>query len=286
MTSINKTVLLEDLVNNISFRKANAELPVILGETESGDIRIVDLKDLKALLVSGATKQGKTNFLKSLISSLVLKKDPQKLKLVLLDTRYTAFNEFRKLANQYLTFGPKDEVNEDNCVANDSESCTRALESIAVELKKRKRLLKQAGVRNITDYNCKRGKNIMHDEGNHPYLPYIVCVCDEYSDLTNFSGKSNKENKKYINRLAKKGPAVGIHMVIATQRPLSAVITWKIKHHYPSRIAFRVTMKNDSKVILNRAGAEEIQAQGEMIFCNGRNYERIQAPYFDEKILA
>lgn len=282
MISNNRTFLLQDFVNSANYQNTTAKLPIILGKTNSDNLRIADLTDLPNLLVSGATKQGKTNFLKSLISGLILRKEPQDLKLVLIDTKYTAFNEFRKLANQYLTFGPYEEVNEDICIANDTDSCTTVLKLMFIELEKRKSLLKKAGLKRIAEYNDRQ--NNLTKEDALPHLPYIVCVCDEYSDLTNFSGKSNKENKKYIIRLAKKGPAVGIHMVIATQRPLPEVITWRIKRHFPSRIAFRVTMKNDSKVILNRAGAEEIKAQGEMIFCNERNYERLQTPYFDEKV--
>lgn len=274
-------VLLKNIEKDETYQKSNAQLPVILGKTNSNETMVVDLVDLPHLLVSGASKQGKTNFLKALITGLILKKKPYELKFVLLDTKYTAFNEFRTVSNQYMRFWQEDGVvNEDNCIANDLVSCTAVLGAIVIELKKRRNLLKKAGVKSVAEYNDKLSKL---DEGNP--LPYIVCVCDEYSDLTNFSGKSNKKNMKYILQMAKKGPAVGIHIVIATQRPASNVITWRIKRHFHSRIAFRVACKKDSKVILGKAGAEEIRTQGEMIFCNGCYYERIQTPYYDESVL-
>lgn len=279
---LTKSILLTDLINEKAYHEC--KLPMIMGVTENKDIRVIDLTSLPHLLVSGATKQGKTNFTKNLITSLIQTKSPDDLKLVLIDTKYTEFNDFRQYAQTYLNICPSQAINESNCIANSSESGEVALKSLIEEMKIRAKLLKMANVKNIADYNTRFDNGELPNLEHH-HLPYIVCVCDDFSDLTNFSGKANGKNRKHLIHIAKNGHNVGIHLVIITQRPCPDVITWRLKRHFPSRISFRVTQKEDSKLILNVTGAENIRNAGDMIFLHSNEYEKIQTPYCDENVL-
>ena len=279
-------VLLHDCIGDESwFMEQKFSLPIILGEDVYSRLRVVDLAELPHLLVAGATKQGKTAFLRTLMMSLIFKKKPEDLKFVLLDPKCTEFKPLEILKNNYLATLPYGESDsgEEICIATEISQSERMLSALCVELEKRYELLKKAGAREIKRYNdiLKNGK-ITPDDGY--YLPYIVCICDEYADLILGTDKALKKSiQASIIRLAQKGRAVGIHMVISTQRPCTDVITGIIKANFPARAAFRVASRVDSTVILDDPGAEKLSGNGDMLFSMGLDYERIQVPFYPKE---
>lgn len=280
-----REVLWKDIARSEEFRSSKNELPVILGETTGGDVRMADLAFLQNLLVSGATKQGKTVFLRNLIMSLIRKKNPDDLKFVLIDPKGVEFKPLEILKNNYLAALPDEdpESGEGRCVTQSISRSERMLSALCLEMEERYELLQKAGVREIKSYNSSLKNGKISPEGGHRLLPYIVCICDEYADLVMGPNKKmqNSINKSTI-RLAQKGRAVGIHMVISTQRPCTDVITGLIKANFPARAAFRVASRVDSMVILDSTGAEKLSGNGDMLFSTGLDCERMQAPLCPE----
>lgn len=233
------------------FTEQKYSLPVILGDDVYNRLHVVDLATLPHLLVAGATKQGKTVFLRNLIMSLIWKKNPEDLKLALIDPKGTELTPFETLRNKYLATLPESTSEEkEGCIATDISSAEKMLSALCLELEKRYELLSNVGVRDVKSYNKK-----LKDS----HLPYIVCICDEYADLIMGTNKGRKNSiQSSIIRLAQKGRAVGIHMVISTQRPCADVITGMLKCNFPARMAFRVASKIDSTIILDTGGAEKL----------------------------
>lgn len=269
-------LLLDSIKEEPYYSKQKFSLPIILGEGLWLLPRVVDLADLPHLLVAGATKQGKTVFLRNLIMSLIWKKNPEDLKFVLIDPKGIELTPFETLKNTYLATLPKSNSEEkEACIATDISRAETMLSALCLELEKRYELLSSAGVRDIKSYNKK-----LKDS----HLPYIVCICDEYADLIMGTDKALKKSiQASIIRLAQKGRAVGIHMVISTQRPCTDVITGIIKANFPARAAFRVASRVDSTVILDDPGAEKLSGNGDMLFSMGLDYERIQVPFYPKE---
>lgn len=256
-------VLLHDCIGNETWSKEQEySLPIILGEDVYKRLHVVDLAALPHLLVAGATKQGKTVFLRNMIMSLLWKMDPKDLKLVFIDPKGTELTPLGELGGKYLAEG---------CIATDADLAEKMLSSLCLELENRYGLLQEADARNIKSYNSKRQDS---------RLPYIVCVCDEYADLIMGTDKALKKSiQASIIRIAEKGRAVGIHMVISTQRINADVISGLIKANFPARASFRVISRKDSETIMDCPGAEKLSGNGDMIFSVRLDCERIQVPY-------
>ena len=270
-------VLLHDCIGNETWSKEQeSSLPIILGEDVYKRLHIVDLATLPHLLVAGATKQGKTVFLRNLIMSLIWKKNPEDLKFVLIDPKGTELPPFETLKNKYIATLPESNSEaKGGCIATDVFRAEKMLSALCLELEKRYELLSSAGVRDIKSYNTK-----LKDS----HLPYIVCICDEYADLIMGTDKARKNSiQSSIIRLAQKGRAVGIHIVISTQRPCYSVISGVIKANFPARAAFRVASRVDSSVILDCPGAEKLSGNGDMLFSCGMDCERLQAPMIEKE---
>lgn len=278
-------VPLKALLNDASFRNSKAELPVAIGYTITQKVEVFDLADAPHLLVAGATKQGKSVGLNVLITSLLYSKHPSELKFVFVDPKKVEFTPYRHLLKHYLAVLPdsgdaQDEMG--NAIVKTAESAAKVLKSLCVEMDERYDLLNKAGVNNVVLYNDKyRDRHLLPTEG-HRYLPYIVTVIDEYADLIMSTGAGNEAKTLARNitnsiiRLAQKGRAAGLHIVLATQRPSVDVITGMIKANFPSRIAFRVFSQVDSKTILDQPGAEKLIGRGDMLYYAGVDMFRVQ----------
>lgn len=280
-------VPLKAMLNDDSFRESKAELPVAIGYTITQKVKVFDLADAPHLLVAGATKQGKSVGLNVLISSLLYAKHPSELKFVFIDPKMVEFSAYSGLINHYLAIMPgASEADETtNAIAKSAKQAEIMLKALCVEMDARYELLSSAMVNNIKLYNEKyKDRHLRPDEG-HKYLPYIVVVVDEYADLTMSVGGSSesKSTARSIStsviRLAQKGRAAGIHVVLATQRPSVDVITGLIKSNFPTRIAFRVFSMTDSRTILDSPGAEKLIGKGDMIYYAGVDMERVQCAY-------
>ena len=267
-------VLLHDRIGDEAWSMGQKyNLPIILGDDVSNRLKVVDLAALPHLLVAGATKQGKTVFLRNLIMSLIWQKNREELKFVMIDPKGTELKPFESLRNKYLATLPESgSEGTQGCIATDASSAEKMLSCLCLELGKRYELLQTAGVREINSYNKQQDSR----------LPYIVCICDEYADLIMGTGKAMKKSiQSSVIRLAAKGRAVGIHMVISTQRPCADVITGLIKANFPARAAFRVVSRVDSTIILDSPGAEKLTGSGDMLFSTGLDCERLQVPYYN-----
>ena len=281
-------VPLRAMLNDNSFRESKAELPVAIGFTITQKVKVFDLADAPHLLVAGATKQGKSVGLNVLISSLLYSKHPSELKLVFIDPKMVEFSAYARLLKHYLAVLPtagseQDEYN--NAIAKTPQQAEALLKSLCVEMDERYTLLSKALVNNVKLYNEKyKDRHLLPTEG-HKYLPYIVVVVDEYADLTMSVGASGDSKamarsiSTSIIRLAQKGRAAGIHVVLATQRPSVDVITGLIKSNFPTRIAFRVFSMTDSRTILDSPGAEKLIGKGDMIYYAGVDMERVQCAF-------
>lgn len=281
-------VPLKGLLNSEVFRNSKAELPVAIGCNIQKKVRVFDLADAPHLLVAGATKQGKSVGLNILIASLLYSKHPAEMKMVFIDPKMVEFSIYERLIHHYLAVLP-DAVDEQDemsrAIVKSPKQAERVLKSLCVEMDQRYELLSKAYVNKITLYNEKYKDHKLSPQHGHKFLPYLVCIIDEYADLA-MSGGSGSEGKALkknimdaIVRLAQKGRAAGIHMVIATQRPSVDVITGLIKANFPTRIAFRVTNDVDSKTILGHVGAEKLIGRGDMLYYAGVESERIQCGY-------
>ena len=280
-------VPLKGLFNDAAFRETKAELPVAIGVTITQKVKVFDLTDAPHLLVAGATKQGKSVGLNTLITSLLYSKHPSELKFVFIDPKRVEFSSYANLLHHYLAVLPTNTEDEEkaNAIAKEPKAAEQVLKSLCIEMDERYELLSKAVVNNVKSYNEKyKDRHLLPTEG-HRYLPYLVVVVDEYADLTMSAGATGdaktmaRSISMSIVRLAQKGRAAGIHLVIATQRPSVDVITGTIKANFPTRIAFRVLSMTDSRTILDSPGAEKLIGRGDMIYYDGANLERVQCAY-------
>ena len=288
-------VPLKQLLNDESFRTSKAELPVAIGYTISQKVKVFDLADAPHLLVAGATKQGKSVGLNVIVSSLLYAKHPSELKFVFIDPKMVEFSSYARLINHYLAVLPtaadaQDEM--DQAIVKNAKSAAAILQSLCVEMDDRYALLNKATVNNIKLYNDKyRDRHLLPTDG-HRFLPYIVVVIDEYADLTMSvgAGPESKAIARSITtsviRLAQKGRAAGLHVILATQRPTVDVITGLIKANFPMRIAFRVTSRIDSSTILDQPGADKLIGRGDMLLYSGVEMERIQCAFIGNDEIA
>lgn len=251
------------------------DLPIAIGKTITNEIFMVDLAKLPHLLVAGATGQGKSVGLNAIITSLLYKKHPNELKLVLIDPKKVEFSIYAPIAQHFMAKVPDD--NEEPIIT-DVTKVIRTLNSLCKLMDSRYDMLKLAGARNIKEYNKKYVNHQLKLTDGHEYMPYIVVVIDEFGDLIMTAGK---EIEMPIARIAQLARAVGIHMVIATQRPTTSIITGNIKANFPGRMAFRVSAMIDSRTILDRPGANQLIGRGDMLFLNGNEPVRVQCAFVD-----
>lgn len=267
-------VSMRPILESEQFRNTKMRLPMALGSTIDNKDFMVDLAKMPHLLVAGATGQGKSVGLNCIITSLLYSKHPDELKFVLVDPKMVEFSLYSAIDRQYLAKIPDG----DSAVITDADKALDTLNSLCVEMDNRYELLRLAGVRGIEDYNARFCARTLNPELGHRYLPYIVIIVDEYADLVM---TASKDIAAPICRIAQKARAVGLHMIIATQRPSTDIITGKIKANFPARIAFKVTQGVDSKTILDRPGAQRLIGRGDMLVMNNGTIERVQCAYVD-----
>lgn len=281
------TVPLKAMLGDEAFLGSKAELPVAMGVDISNKVKVFDLADAPHLLIAGASNQGKTVGINAIITSLLYAKHPSELKFVLIDPKMVEFTRYSKLLKHYLAVMPdasdgQEEM--DNAIVKQPKQAEEILQSLCIEMDERYRLLNSAETGNIKEYNAKYKTGLLRPEDGHHFLPYIVVVIDEYADLTipwgmGIKSKMASNIMASIIRLAQKGRAAGIHVIIATQRPSDDVITGLIKANFPTRIAFRVSTRTDSITILNSPGAEHLIGKGDMLYSVGKEMERMQCAY-------
>lgn len=270
-----RTVSIKEVLGSKKFRDTNMELPIALGRGIDNEVYIQDLVDLPHLLVAGATGQGKSVGLNCILASLLYAKHPSELKIVLVDPKKVEFSLYGKLRKHYLACR---EDAMDDPIITDPEEATLTLKSLCTEMDNRYELMKRAAVNKVQHYNRKIKNRQLAPVDGHRYLPYILVVVDEYADLVMMGAK---EISMFIARLAQKGRAAGIHVIIATQRPSTDVITGMIKANFPSRMAFRVMQAVDSKTILDRVGANQLIGRGDMLFRKNGPTDRVQCAFID-----
>jgi len=269
-----KIVSMKSMLLSPKFQKADMDLPVCLGKTISNEVFVSDLAKMPHLLMAGATGQGKSVGLNALLISLLYKKHPSELKFVLVDPKKVELTLFRTIERHYLAKLPGDQ----EAILTDNKLVITTLKSLCVEMDSRYELLQWAMVRNLKEYNAKFINRKLNPTEGHRFLPYIVVIIDEVADLIMTAGK---EVEHPIGRLAQLARAIGIHLVLATQRPSVNIITGTIKANFPARIAFRVTSKIDSRTILDANGADQLVGRGDMLFSNGNDLIRLQCPFVD-----
>jgi len=267
-------VPMKTVIASAKFQEAEMELPIALGKTISNETFVVDLAKMPHLLMAGATGQGKSVGLNAVLTSLLYKKHPAEVKFVLVDPKKVELTLFNKIERHYLAKLPDVE----DAIITDNTKVINTLNSLCVEMDNRYSLLKDAMVRNIKEYNEKFKSRKLNPEHGHRFLPYIVLVVDEFADLIMTAGK---EVETPIARLAQLARAIGIHLIIATQRPSVNVITGIIKANFPARIAFRVTSKIDSRTILDSQGADQLIGRGDLLYSNGNDLVRVQCAFVD-----
>ncbi len=267
-------VSIRSVLRTDKFMKSDKELPVVLGKTISNEVFVTDLAKMPHLLMAGATGQGKSVGLNVLLASLIYKKHPSQLKFVLVDPKKVELTLFNKIERHFLATLPDSE----EAIITDTKKVIYTLNSLCIEMDQRYDLLKDAGCRNLKEYNNKFVNRRLNPEKGHRFLPYIVLVVDELSDLMMTAGK---EVETPIARLAQLARAIGIHLVVATQRPSVNVITGLIKANFPARLSFRVTSKVDSRTILDMGGAEQLVGQGDMLLSQGSDIIRLQCAFID-----
>ena len=270
-------VSMRSILDTVKFKNSTMELPLALGKTITNEAFMVDLAKMPHLLVAGATGQGKSVGLNAIITSLLYKKHPNELKLVLIDPKKVEFSVYTPIVNHFMAQIPDDTGNEE-AIITDVTKVIRTLNSLCKLMDHRYDLLKLAGVRNIKEYNKKYVEHKLRLTDGHEYMPYIVVIIDEFGDLIMTAGK---EIEQPIARIAQLARAVGIHMVIATQRPTTKIITGNIKANFPGRIAFRVGARIDSMTILDQTGANQLIGRGDMLYCNGGEPIRVQCAFID-----
>lgn len=263
------------ILNSRKFQESTMELPIALGKTITNDVYMVDLAKIPHLLVAGATGQGKSVGLNAIITSLLYKKHPNDLKIVLVDPKKVEFSIYAPIAKPFMAAV---EENEDEPIITDVQKVVKTLKGLCVLMDNRYDMLKAAGARNIKEYNSKFLNHQLNPEEGHEFMPYIVVIIDEFGDLILTAGK---EIEMPITRIAQLARAVGIHMIIATQRPTTSIITGNIKANFPGRIAFRVGAMMDSRIILDRPGAQQLVGRGDMLYLNGGEPTRVQCAFVD-----
>jgi len=267
-------VSMRTVIKSDKFQHSKMELPVALGKTISNETFVVDLAKMPHLLMAGATGQGKSVGLNAILASLLYKKHPAQVKFVLVDPKKVELTLFNKIERHFLAKLP----DEEEAIITDTSKVVTTLNSLCIEMDDRYEMLKNAQCRNIKEYNAKFIKRKLNPNDGHKYLPYIILVVDEFADLIMTAGK---EVEMPIARLAQLARAIGIHLIIATQRPSVNIITGTIKANFPSRIAFRVTSKIDSRTILDTGGAEQLIGRGDMLYSNGNDLIRLQCAFVD-----
>ncbi len=269
-----KIVSMKSLISSKKYQEAEMELPLALGKTISNDTLVTDLTKMPHLLVAGATGQGKSVGINAIITSILYKKHPVEVKFILVDPKKVELTLFNKIERHYLAKLP----DSDEPIITDTKKVVRTLKSLCIEMDKRYELLKDATCRNIKEYNKKYKTRILNPNDGHKFLPYLVLIVDEFADIIMTAGK---EVETPIGRLAQLARAVGIHLIIATQRPSVNVITGLIKANFPARIAFKVTSKVDSRTILDSGGADQLIGNGDMLYTKGNDLIRLQCGFVD-----
>lgn len=271
----NSTIVsMRSAIASQKFQKSDMQLPIALGKTISNETLVVDLAKMPHLLMAGATGQGKSVGLNAVLTSLLYKKHPAEVKFILVDPKKVELNLFNKIERHYLAKLPDSE----DAIITDNTKVIHTLNSLCIEMDNRYELLKNALCRNISEYNTKFKARKLNPNDGHQFLPYIVLVVDEFADLIMTAGK---EVETPIARLAQLARAIGIHLIIATQRPSVNVITGIIKANFPARIAFRVTSKIDSRTILDGSGADQLIGRGDMLYTQGNDLIRVQCAFVD-----
>lgn len=268
-------VSMESILNSRKFKECKYDLPIALGKTITNDVYIADLTKMPHLLVAGATGQGKSVGLNAIITSLLYKKHPNELKFVLVDPKKVEFSVYNPIADHFMA--SLDE-NVDEPIITDTSKVVKTLNGLCALMDNRYGLLKDAGARNIKEYNDKYLNHKLNPAHGHDFMPYIVVIIDEFGDLIMTAGK---DIERPIARIAQLARAVGIHMVIATQRPTTNIITGTIKANFPGRMAFRVSAMIDSRTILDRPGANQLIGKGDMLIINGSEPIRVQCAFVD-----
>lgn len=267
-------VSMKSIISSKKFQSTNYELPIALGKTISNETFVLDLTKAPHMLVAGATGQGKSVGLNAIITSLLYKKHPSQLKFVLVDPKKVELNIYSKIERHYLAKMP----DEEDAIITDVQRVVYTLNSLTIEMEDRYELLKKAHTRNIKEYNQKFVKRLLNPEKGHRFLPYIVVIIDEFADLIMTAGK---EVELPIARIAQLARAVGIHMIIATQRPSTNIITGVIKANFPTRVAFKVASMIDSRTILDSPGANQLIGRGDMLVSQGSDLVRVQCAFVD-----
>ena len=267
-------VSIRSVLATSAFQKTDKELPIAIGKTISNEVMVIDLVKLPHLLVAGATGQGKSVGLNVILASLLYKRHPSTLKFVLVDPKKVEMSLFSKIERHYLAKLP----NSEEAIITDTRKVVHTLNSLCIEMENRYEILKDAGAKNLREYNVKFAARKLNPNEGHRYLPYIVLVIDELADLMMTAGK---EVETPIARLAQLARAIGIHLVVATQRPSVNVITGVIKANFPARLSFRVTAKVDSRTILDAGGADQLIGMGDMLLSSGSDIIRLQCPFID-----
>lgn len=268
------TVSIHSIISSRKFAESNYELPVALGKTITNEVFMFDLVKMPHLLVAGATGMGKSVGLNTIITSLLYKKHPAELKIVMIDPKMVEFSVYSPIEKHFLA----KMADEKEPIITDVTKVVHTLKSLCIEMDNRYELLKKANVRAITEYNELFNKRNLNPEKGHRFLPYIIVVIDEFGDLIMTAGK---EVEMPITRIAQKARAVGMHMIIATQRPTTNIITGNIKANFPARISFRVTSMIDSRTIIDKPGANQLIGRGDMLFLQGGSPVRVQCAFVD-----
>ncbi len=272
--TVKEMVSMRSVLDTDKFQKSNKILPVVIGKTISNEVFVFDLAKMPHLLIAGATGQGKSVGLNAVLTSLLYKKHPSELKFILVDPKKVELTLYNKIEKHFLAKLP----DEDEAIITDTKKVVNTLNSLCIEMDSRYDLLKNAGCRNIKEYNAKFVSRKLNPLDGHRFLPYIVLVIDELADLMMTAGK---EVETPIARLAQLARAIGIHLVVATQRPSVNVITGIIKANFPARLSFKVTSKIDSRTILDAGGAEQLIGRGDMLLSQGSDLIRLQCAFVD-----
>ena len=267
-------VSMHSVINSAKYQNSDAALPVCLGKTISNEVFVADLAKMPHLLMAGATGQGKSVGLNAIIISLLYRKHPSELKFVMVDPKKVELTLYQTIERHYLAKLPGDS----EAIITDNKQVINTLNSLCIEMDERYALLQTAMVRNIKEYNDKFIKRRLNPEEGHKFLPYIVVIIDEVADLIMTAGK---EVEHPIGRIAQLARAIGIHLILATQRPSVNIITGTIKANFPARVAFRVSSKIDSRTILDGNGADQLIGKGDMLYSNGSELIRLQCPFVD-----
>lgn len=267
-----KILPLQAMINSSNYKETEFELPIIIGRTMKAQNFIIDLITQPHILIAGATGQGKSVLLNNMIISLLYKKHPAELKLILIDTHILEFNPYSPIEKHFLCKLPDTE----RPIVSDIYKIGETLKGLCQEMDDRYELLSKSNTKNIRDYNEKFKKRRLNPLKGHHFLPYIIVVIDEYSDL---AMSSEKEAESSLIQLTRKAHIVGIHIILATQRPTKDIVTGDLKTNFPVRIAFKVSSSLESRIILDKNGAEELSGRGDAIYCEGLNTTRIQVPY-------